>query len=160
LNEIRVGTGSGASFVPDPAIAATLNKFISMQPCLNSQRGHIMKRNSCTSPFQKRMDASLRQTLPEFGGQRLTLQLDVFNFLNLLNKDWGQLQLPVQGSFNNLALLQVAGKQPGPLNTSLYNYNMNSQVVNNVNNFNSPWTVDPNATFNNYQIQMSLRYSF
>ena len=160
LNEIRVGTGSGASFVPDRAIAATLDKFISMQPCLDSQRGHIMKRNSCTSPFQKRMDASLRQTLPEFGGQRFTLQVDVFNFLNLLNKKWGQLQLPVQGSFNNLALLSVAGKQPGPLNTSLYNYNVPVSVVNNVNNFNSPWTVDPNATFNNYQIQMSLRYSF
>jgi outer membrane receptor protein involved in Fe transport len=160
LNEIRVGTGSGASFVPDRAIAATLDKFISMQPCLDSQRGHIMKRNSCTSPFQKRMDASLRQTLPEFGGQRFTLQVDVFNFLNLLNKKWGQLELPIQGSFNNLPLLSVAGKQPGPLNTSLYNYNVPVSVVNNVNNFNSPWTVDPNATFNNYQIQMSLRYSF
>jgi len=160
LNEIRIGTGSGANFVPDPAIAATLNKFISMQPCLNSQRGHIMKRNSCTSPFQKRMDASLRQTLPEFGGQRFTLQLDVFNFLNLLNKEWGQLQLPVLGSFNNLAVLQVAGKTPGPINTSLYNYNVPVSVVNNVNNLNSPWTVDPNATFNSYQIQLSLRYSF
>ena len=160
LNEIRIGTGSGANFVPNPAIAATLDKFISMQPCLNSQRGHIMKRNSCTSPFQKRMDASLRQTLPEFGGQRFTLQLDVFNFLNLLNKEWGQLQLPVLGSFNNLAVLQVAGKTPGPINTSLYNYNVPVSVVNNVNNLNSPWAVDPNATFNNYQIQLSLRYSF
>jgi outer membrane receptor protein involved in Fe transport len=160
LNEIRVGTGSGAAFVPDPAIAALLNKFIDMQPCLNSQRGHIMKRNSCASPFQKRMDASLRQTLPEFGGQHFTLQLDVFNFLNLLNKKWGQIQVPVLGTFNNLALLQVAGKQPGPLNTSLYNFNLPVSVVNNVNTFNSPWTVDPNSASNNYQMQLSLRYSF
>jgi hypothetical protein len=160
LNEIRVGTGSGANFQPDPAVAAALNKFIDMQPCLNSQRGHIMKRNSCTSPFQKRVDVSMRQTLPEFGGQAFTLQLDVFNFMNLLNKNWGQLQLPVLGSFNNLALLQVAGKQPGPLNTSLFNYNVPVSVINNVNKFDSPWTVNPNSPANNYQMQLSLRYAF
>jgi hypothetical protein len=106
------------------------------------------------------MDASLRQTLPEFAGQQFTLQLDVFNFPNLLNKKWGQIQFPVLGTFNNLAVLQVAGKQPGPLNTSLYNYNVPVSVVNNVNNSNSPWSLNPNSVANNYQMQMSLRYSF
>jgi outer membrane receptor protein involved in Fe transport len=159
-NEIRVGTGSGANFVLDPAIGATLNRFIDMQPCLNAQRGHIMKRNSCQGPFQKRVDASLRQTLPEFGGQQFTLQLDIFNFLNLLNKNWGQTQFPVLGTFNNLALLQVAGKQPGPLNSSLFNYNVPVSVINNVNKFNSPWSLNPNSPSNNYQMQLSLRYAF
>jgi outer membrane receptor for ferrienterochelin and colicin len=159
-NEIRVGTGSNATFKLDPAIAATLNKFIDMQPCLSSQRGHIMKRNSCQGPFQKRMDASIRQTLPSFGGQNFTLQLDVFNFLNLLNKKWGQIQFPVLGTFNNLAVLQTAGKQPGPLNTSLWNYNVPVSVINNVNNFNSPWSLNPNSAANNYQMQLSLRYAF
>ena len=119
-----------------------------------------MKRNSCQGPFQKRMDASLRQTLPQFGGQRFTLQLDVFNFLNVLNHKWGQVQFPVLGTFNNLALLQTAGKQPGPLNTSLWNYNVPVSVVNNVNNFNSPWSLNPNSAANNYQMQLSLRYAF
>lgn len=160
LNEIRVGTGSGATFVPDPTIAATLNRFIEMQPCLDEQRGQIMKRNSCASPFQKRMDASVRQTLPEFGGQQFTLQLDIFNFLNLLNKDWGQVEFPVLGTFNNLALLRTAGKQPGPLNTSLWNYNVDVNAVNSVNNFNSPWSLNPNSAANNYQMQLSLRYAF
>ncbi len=160
LNEIRVGTGSGATFVPDPVIAATLNRFIDMQPCLAEQRGQIMKRNSCAAPFQKRMDASVRQTLPQFGGQQFTLQLDIFNFLNLLNKDWGQLEFPVLGFFNNLALLQTAGKQPGPLNTAMWNYNVNVNAVNSVNNFNSPWSLNPNSAANNYQMQLSLRYAF
>ena len=160
LNEIRIGTGSGANFVPNPAIAATLNRFIDMQPCLNSQRGHIMKRNSCKGPFQKTMDVTVRQTLPEFGGQAFTLQLDMFNFLNLLNKKWGQVQFPVLGTFNNLALLQTAGKQPGPINTSLWNYNVAAGAVNNVNNFNSPWSLNPNSVANNYQLQLQLRYAF
>ena len=160
LNEIRIGTGAGATFVPNSAIASTLNRFIDMQPCLNSQRGKIMKRNSCSGPFQKSMDATIRQTLPEFGGQAFTLQLDIFNFLNLLNKKWGQVQFPVLGTFNNLALLQTAGKQPGPLNTSLWNYNVPVSVINNVNNFNSPWSLNPNSPSNNYQLQLSLRYAF
>jgi hypothetical protein len=160
VNEIRVGTGSGATFVPDPAIAAALERFIDMQPCLDEQRGKIMKRNSCGGPFQKRMDASVRQTLPEFGGQQFTLQLDIFNFLNLLNKDWGQLEFPVLGTFNNQALLLTAGKQPGPLNTSLWNYNVANAVVTNVNSFNSPWSLNPNSAANNYQMQLSLRYAF
>lgn len=160
LNEIRVGTGSGATFVPDAAIAAALNRFIEMQPCMDEQRGQIMERNSCASPFQKRMDASIRQTLPEFGGQKFTLQLDIFNFLNMLNKDWGQVEFPVLGGFNNLALLQTAGKQPGPLNTSMWNYNVPVAVVNSVNNFNSPWSLNPNSAANNYQMQLSLRYAF
>jgi hypothetical protein len=66
----------------------------------------------------------------------------------------------VLGSFNNLALLQVAGKQPGPLNTSLFNYNVPVSVINNVNKFDSPWTVNPNSPANNYQMQLSLRYAF
>jgi len=160
LNEIRIGTGSGATFVPDPAIAATLNRFIDMLPCMDEQRGQIMKRNSCAGPFQKRMDASVRQTLPEFGGQQFTLQLDIFNFLNLLNKDWGQVEFPHGGTFNNQALLQTAGKQPGPLSTAMWNYNVNVNAVNGVNNFNSPWSLNPNSASNNYQMQLSLRYAF
>lgn len=160
LNEIRVGTGAGATFVPDPAIAAALERFIDMQPCLDEQRGQIMKRNSCGGPFQKRMDASVRQTLPEFGGQQFTLQLDIFNFLNLLNKDWGQVEFPVLGTFNNQALLTAVGKQPGPLNTSMWNYSVANGVVNSVNNFNSPWSLNSNSAANNYQMQLSLRYAF
>jgi len=33
-------------------------------------------------------------------------------------------------------------------------------VVNNVNNFNSPWSLNPNSPSNNYQMQLSLRYAF
>jgi len=39
--------------VLNAADAAAFERFISMQPCLNSQRGSIMKRNSCQAPFSK-----------------------------------------------------------------------------------------------------------
>lgn len=158
-NEIRIGTGTGTGFALNAESAAALERFIELQPCLNEQRGQIMRRNSCQGPFQKRMDFSLRQTLPEIGGQRLTMQFDVFNFLNLLNKEWGQNEFPTLGTFNNLALLQVAGRS-GSLGAGQWNYNMAPAALNGINNNDSPWSLNPNSPSNNYQMQLTLRYAF
>lgn len=158
-NEIRIGTGNGTAFQLDAASAAALERFIELQPCLDRQRGQIMKRNSCNGPFQKRMDFSLRQGLPEIGGQRLTAQLDVFNFLNLLNKKWGQNEFPNLGTFNNLAVLQVAGRS-GSLGEGQWNYRMAPAALNGIQENDSPYSLNPNSPSNNYQMQLTLRYSF
>src|SRR5690606_34247224 len=81
-NEIRIGTGIGAEFVQDMAAAQAFEEFIEKQPCLDKQRGKIMERNSCRSPFQHRLDLSIRQSIPQFRGNQLSVQLDIFNFLN------------------------------------------------------------------------------
>ena len=159
INEIRIGRGTGAAFALSAADAAAFERFISLQPCLNSQRGRIMDRNSCNSPMTKRVDVNLRQTLVDLRGQQLTLQLDVFNFLNLINKKWGQNAFPIGGTFNNQTGLQVAGKQPGALNTSLWNYNVPAGILTGVNNTNSAWSTNSNTPANNYQMQLTVRYS-
>jgi hypothetical protein len=158
-NEIRIGRGTGAAFALNAADAAAFERFISLQPCLNSQRGRIMKRNSCNAPMTKRLDVNLRQTLVDLRGQQVTMQLDIFNFLNAINKKWGQNAFPVGGTFNNATALQTAGKQPGPISTSLWNYNVPSAVLNGINNLNSPWSTNTNTPANNYQMQLTLRYS-
>jgi hypothetical protein len=84
------------------AQADLLETFISDHECLNSQRGKIMKRNSCRSPWTKVLNTSVRQSLPTIRGQNFILQLDVFNFTNLLNKKWGAQDL---GSTNSPSLL-------------------------------------------------------
>ncbi len=61
-----------------------------------------MKRNSCRTPWDKVVNLSARQTLPTVQGKNFILQLDVFNFLNLLNKNWGSRDF---GSSNSPALL-------------------------------------------------------
>ncbi|HEY8852616.1 MAG TPA: carboxypeptidase regulatory-like domain-containing protein, partial [Gemmatimonadaceae bacterium] len=66
-----------------PAMQAdSLEAFISAHECLNSQRGKIMLRNSCRTPWTKFMNASVRQSLPTLKGHNFILQLDIFNFLN------------------------------------------------------------------------------
>jgi hypothetical protein len=159
-NEIRIGTGTGTNFRLDPATAAAFNRFIELQPCLDKQRGQIMARNSCQAPFTRRMDVTIRQTLPQVQGQRVTLQLDVFNFANLLNRRWGQDKFPVGGTFNNLTALQTASRETGPLSTAKWNYNMNTALFNNIRSFDSPWSLNPNSASNNYQLQLTARYSF
>ncbi len=158
--ETRIGAGSGSTFALNAASAANFEKFISLQPCLNKQRGQIMERNSCYGPFNKRMDVSLRQTLPEIMGQSLTLRLEVFNFANLLNRNWGRNYFPIQSTFNNQQVLNTAGREVGALNSAKWNYNFNTNVEQGISRFNTPYQTNPNSASNNYQIQMALRYSF
>ncbi len=67
----------------------SLASFIAGQDCLNTQRGQIMERNSCVNPWVNRLDARLSKVIPTFNGQMMILSLDVFNFLNMIDSDWG-----------------------------------------------------------------------
>jgi len=66
-----------------------LNNFIVAQKCLREQRGRIMERGSCRNPWQRFLDVRLTKVVPTLSGQSLQLTADVFNFLNLVNKEWG-----------------------------------------------------------------------
>jgi len=83
---------------------AAFDRFLRDTPCVNAQRGRIMERNSCRSPWRNTTNLSIRQSLPTRPGHTLTLQVDIFNVLNLVNKHWGLLKIP-----NTALLTQVAG---------------------------------------------------
>ncbi|HEX3866800.1 MAG TPA: hypothetical protein VHV78_08615, partial [Gemmatimonadaceae bacterium] len=136
-----------------PAMQAdSLEKFIASHACLNSQRGTIMKRNSCRSPWDKVVNLSARQTLPSLGGKNLILQLDIFNFLNLLNKNWGSRDF---GSTNSPGLLTrrsyvAAPGQPDKIIDGaqpVFIYNIVNQFT--TQNIQS-----------NYALQLQVKYSF
>ena len=135
--------------------AAAFDEFINAHECLNDQRGQIMQRHSCRAPLQKRLDVSFRQTLPELRGQRLALQLDVFNFLNLLNDDWGHIELPtLSPTFPQQAALSVVGRTAGPLSQSYPIYTFNSTLRT------RGAFQKSNGGANEYQMQLTLRYAF
>ena len=151
--QVRFSTsGSGATARTPAQQADDFENFIASHACLNSQRGTIMKRNSCRTPWDKVVNLSARQTLPTVQGKNFILQLDIFNFLNLLNKDWGSRDF---GSSNSPALLTrrsyvaatgqpvkiISGAQP------VFNYNV-------VNQFTTQ-----NAS-SNYALQLQLKYQF
>jgi len=122
------------------AQADAFDQFIRDTPCLRRQRGRIVARNSCRGPWVNTSNASLRQSLQAIGKHDLSLQLEVFNVLNLLNPSWGLFRVP-----NTVLLQQVA--QSGA-----------SQRV-----FAFDATTAGSTTRNaesGYQLQLSLRYSF
>lgn len=93
-----------------PADAQAYDDLISAQPCLADQRGTITRRNVCRNPWQNYLDLSISQGFPEFsGGQRIKLQLGVYNVLNLLNSDWGVIQTAGGGVFDSQAIAFVSG---------------------------------------------------
>jgi hypothetical protein len=137
-----------------PAMQAdSLEAFISAHECLNSQRGKIMLRNSCRTPWTKFMNASVRQSLPTLRGHNFILQLDIFNFLNLLNKNWGAQDLGSSNSPSLLSRRSAVQNTPG-------------QPLKWANGAQSVFIFTPFQQFNtrnpqsNYALQMQLKYSF
>jgi hypothetical protein len=132
--------------------ADSLENFINGHACLSSQRGTIMKRNSCRAPWDKVVNLSARQALPTLHGQNFILQLDIFNFLNLLNKDWGSRDF---GSTNSPQILTRRAFAATPGHTSkladqaqgVFNYVSTNQFI----------TQNPQS---NYALQVQLKYSF
>jgi hypothetical protein len=162
-NEVRIGTGNGVGatpFVQNVAAAQAFERFISAQPCLDRQRGRIMARNSCRSPFQERMDLSVRQAIPSVRGQQFVLQLDIFNLLNLINHDWGQIELPTLSPvFNNQSALIQTSRSAGSLATSMPTYTFDTRLYDAATG--APKAFAGRALFtSNYQIQLTMRYSF
>jgi outer membrane receptor protein involved in Fe transport len=164
INEIRVGTFDSKTntFTLSPTEAKAFNDFISGQKCLNDQRGTIMQRNSCTTPWQNRMDLSLRQSLPQIRGQAFTVELDVVNFANAAglilnhidgrNRQWGKIYgATITGNPQQTVLTQV-GRTAGPLNQSMSNFTFNTNSKNQ-----GPFAFASNLS---YQMALTFRYDF
>lgn len=66
-----------------------LNAFIESVECLREARGEVIERNACRTPWTNRFDVRFGQALPTFGGQSAQFTLDILNFGNLLNRNWG-----------------------------------------------------------------------
>jgi len=93
--------------------------------------GRIAGRNATFAPWTARLDLRLAKAFGTWNGQAIELSLDVFNFLNLLNHDWGgQNLLPAGISVQNpvlqrQTLLNVTGFDQA---TQRYVYSVNRNV--------------------------------
>lgn len=137
--EIQFAVNGSTSIV---AQQNAFENFVKSNDCLNSQRGKIMDRNTCRTPWTKRLDMDFRQSLPTINGQNFILQLDIFNFPNLLNKNWGAQDI---GSSNSPSLLSRAsfnGKE------GVYRFNTTFSQFSTQN------------VSSNYTMQLQLKYTF
>ena len=123
-----IDLGNDAIYVPrdaaditlaDPGQWPGLDSLIRGQPCLQSQRGRIMRRNSCQGPWATLLNARLSKAFGMGGGRSLELITDVFNLLNLVDRDWG-VQRTTLSFLGDPEILQLVGydqeKQRGVYN--------------------------------------------
>jgi hypothetical protein len=130
---------------------AAFERFVDGSSCLRSQRGRIMARNSCRSPWMSVTNLALRQTLPSIREQSLVLELQVFNLLNLLNSRWGRIAMPTGSTLtttSQIPLLSQTGQTTGPDAQPIYRFDSNMRR----------YTDENFDTY--YQLQFAVRYNF
>jgi hypothetical protein len=125
--------------------------FIARTPCLRGQRGRIMARNSCREPWSNTTIASLRQPLTA-GSRMIDLQLDVFNVLNLIDRDWGLRREVFADPARQTApgLLEQYQETPGSPQSAkpIFRFDPTREA----------WTTDPNES--GFQVQLAVRFRF
>jgi len=123
---------------------AALESIIERTPCLRRQRGRILARNSCSGPWIHSSSAGVRQSLPAAWGHAVSLELEVFNVLNLVNRGWGVYRAP------DPVLLNQVGRTAGAATSS--------QAIFSLTDGWAPYST-ANAE-SAYQLQLALRYRF
>lgn len=119
----------------DPNTTESAKKY------LRESFGKVAKRNGGENPFNATIDLRLIKNIKTIKGQALELSADVFNFANLLNKEYGVDNN--LGSSRNLYSIQGFNQA-----SQTYNYRVESGVgVRPING--TPW-----------RVQLGVRYAF
>lgn len=134
----------------DPATPENIRKGISdllsnpetdqsVKDYINSNIGQVAKRNGGENPFYTTVDLRLTKSFQIVKGHNLEFSADAFNFLNILNKEWGR-------NYNrgNTNLLNINGFDQAK---QQYGYSVQNIATRPIGG--TPW-----------RIQLGVRYSF
>jgi hypothetical protein len=149
-NEILLVPLSASDTRTPDQIWSDLNNFIMRDDYLSTHRGQYAARNAARSPWESRFDVRLmHEFFREINGHKHTIQfsLDIENFANLLDQDFGRDYFVLNNSYN---LLSLQGFE-GPNNTGrpVYSFDNSRKEAWQVSNFTSVW-----------RMQFGVRYIF
>ena len=134
----------------DPTQWTALNSFIQSQDCLAEARGRLIQRGECRNPWQNLLNLRLSWTSPPVTGeQRIQVQLDVFDVLNLIDSNWGHFDEATGFENDGSAFLKAVGYD-FVKDRPIYTFSAPTSVVNTVY---SP-------TSSRWRIQLGARYNF
>jgi hypothetical protein len=145
----RTLTVSGKTFTAADQTAA-FEQYIQNDDYLRTHRGQYAERNGFFSPLVNRIDLSLMQDVfHKVGGARHSgqIRLDITNFGNLLNHNWGVSQRLVNGQILTSPALDAQGR---------LSYTMQSA---NGNLITSPFQTNAGIA-DVYVMMLSFRYQF
>jgi len=143
---------ASANDLANPAAFDAINAFIESDEALKDARGKIFERNAAMTPWRNRLDLRVAQKVPSLRNQNFEITLDVLNFLNLLNDEWGEER------FADFEVVDV-------FNFNGY-VNDKPNITLNVTDVNADGKVNRDDAFqfsdlaSRWQIQLGVRYSF
>jgi outer membrane receptor for ferrienterochelin and colicin len=132
---------------------AQLETFINSNEYLRENRGNYAERNASRGPWSHIVDLKVLQDFSfDVKGKRNTIQIsaDIFNFTNMINKDWGKKKFVR----NNVSPLQTVSTGATPV------FDINSGVVNDDGTPNIEELDDFGLQSSRWQAQLGLRYIF
>ena len=98
INDILIIPTTGANGETAQAQWNRLDSYINQDKYLSTRRGQYAERNGAEYPWANRVDVRIMQEIRTmFGkefGNRFQLSMDIVNFGNLLNKNWGVTEIP------------------------------------------------------------------
>lgn len=130
-----------------------LNTYINQDKYLSKRRGQYAERNGAAIPWRGQLDIRLLQDFfIKVGGKRNTIQvsLDIFNFGNMLNSNWGVLK-----TANRSTLLTFKGYDANGVPQFTYPYLDAANKVPLTSTFR-----DDLGLTSRWQMQLGLRYIF
>jgi hypothetical protein len=152
-SEIRLTNATGDTRSQDE-LWQQLDAFIAHNPYLFSRRGQFAERNAYVLPWTHKLDLNFTQDVRfTVGKNKHTLRFtaDIYNFTNLLNKDWGVFYIPTTTTPLVFNKIDTDGKSP------VYTFPY-LDAVNKVP-FTRAYKPSPSLG-SRYQIQIGVRYLF
>ena len=131
-----------------------LDQYINNDSYLSGRRGMYAEKNSNRTPFNTVLDFKLAQDFYiNTGNTKHALQVtfDIFNFTNLLNKDWGRRYF---SNFGSVQLVDFEGFQ-GDGTTPEFTYQIDRPELKDYLTIN-----DSGVNGSRWSMQIGLRYSF
>jgi hypothetical protein len=122
--------------------ASNLENFIRQDDYLQGRRGQYAERYGALTPWRSKMDVKFIQNLKIKDNNSLEFSIDILNFGNLLNSDWGLVQQP--------NAVQPIGVSVDASGSPTYSFNSNLKET----------FVYNSTLISRWQMQFGLRYSF
>lgn len=124
-----------------------LDVYIKNNKYLDDNRGDYVERNGAKTPWNHQLDMKIEFGKYLFKNNRVAVSLDIFNVLNLMNRNWGNLVFVPNVVNSSVSVLKFEGVDA---NVPQYSFNLPADQ--------EPWIVD---TFNSrWRMQLGVKYDF
>ncbi|HET7422352.1 MAG TPA: hypothetical protein VFJ92_02255, partial [Gemmatimonadales bacterium] len=138
-------SGCGSATTPDQQWAA-LDAFLKQDKYLDSHRGQIAERFGEVNPWYSNIDLRILQDFAFGGAQAHNFQVsvDLLNFANLLNSDWGVRKIASASATSPLKLTRFDDN-----GAPVFNFTGPSRTF-----------IDDPSVYSRWRMQLGLRYFF